>query len=151
MKLTKLISVALVLALMVCAVAACGGDTPAVTEGDDVTPNTEATPATDAETEPAEPAECQHTNTVEEIDEPTCESRGYKRTMCADCNEQLSVKPIDAVDHVANAPATCTEASVCKFCGVQIEAATGHKIGAVTDSKESTATTAGYEKGNCSL
>ena len=150
MKLTKLTLVALVLALMVCALAACGGDTPAVTEGGDVTPNTEASPATDADTEPATPAECQHTNVKEEIDEPTCESRGYKRTMCADCGEQLSVKPIDAVDHEAVAPATCTEASVCKFCGTQMAAATGHTMGAITDKKDSTATEAGYEKGNCS-
>ena len=149
MKLTRLTLMALVLALMICAFAACGGDTPAVTEGGDVPSNTEATPATDAETEASTPAECRHTNTIEVTDEPTCEARGYKRTKCADCNVQISVKPMDAVDHEAVAPATCTEASVCKFCGTQMVAASGHTMGAITESKEATVTEAGYEKGAC--
>ena len=149
MKLTKLTLMALVLALVICALAACGGDTPAVTEGGDVAPNTEATPATDAETEPVDPATCQHTNVVEVVDEPTCEARGYKRTMCADCDEQLSVKPLDMIDHVAAAEATCTEGSVCKFCGTAMASATGHKVETYTDVKEATKTEAGYKKGKC--
>ena len=149
MKFTKFTLGALVLALMVCAFAACGGDTPAVTEGEEAPANTEAAPATDAETEPATPAECQHTNVTEQIDEATCEARGYKRTQCADCGEQLSVKPIDMIDHVAAADATCTEGSVCKFCGTAMASATGHKVETYTDVKEATKTEAGYKKGKC--
>ena len=149
MKFTKFTLVALVLALMVCAFAACGGDTPAVTEGEEAPANTEAAPATDAETEPATPAECQHTNVTEQIDEATCEVRGYKRTKCADCGEQISVKPIDMVDHVADKPATCNEGSKCKFCGTVLAEATGHLSVNVTDSKEATPEEPGYQKGTC--
>ena len=145
MKFTKLTLVAMLLALLVCAFVACGGDTIETEAG-----NVE-TEAGSAETD-ADAVETEHVHTiVEEIDEPTCEQRGYKREMCSVCDEQISVKPIDAIDHVAAAPATCTEASVCKFCGIQIDAATGHKIGNITDKKEATATEAGYEKGTCAV
>ncbi len=151
MKFTKLTLVAMLLALLVCAFVACGApvETQGETEGNTpvVTDPIETEPTV---TEPVE-TECQHVNVIEEIDEPTCESRGYTRTKCADCGEQLSVKPIDAIDHVEAAPATCTEGSVCKFCGVQMAAATGHKLGDITDKKEATATEAGYEKGACTV
>ena len=156
MKFTKLTLVALILALMVCAFAACGGDTPVETEGDtpvvtegDAPVVTE--PTNDSgETEPEAPAGCQHTNTVEEIEEATCEQRGYRRVKCADCSEMLSVSPIDLVDHVAVAEATCTEGSVCKFCGAAMASATGHKVETYTDVKEATKTEEGYKKGKCS-
>ncbi len=151
MKFTKLTLVAMLLVLLVCAFVACGApvETEGETEGNTpvVTDPVETEPTV---TEPVE-TECQHVNVIEEIDEPTCESRGYTRTKCADCGEQLSVKPIDAIDHVEAAPATCTEGSVCKFCGVQMAAATGHKLGDITDKKEATATEAGYEKGACTV
>ena len=81
MKFTKLTLVAMLLALLVCAFVACGapaetdgeteGDTPVVTDpvGDEP-----------AATDPVE-TECQHVNVIEEIDEPTCELRGYKRDL----------------------------------------------------------------------
>ena len=146
MKFTKLTLVAMLLALLVCAFVACGGDpveTQGETEGNTpvVTDPVETEPTVTA---PGEP-ECQHVNVIEEIDEPTCESRGYTRTKCADCGDQVSVKPIDAIDHVEAAPATCTEGSVCKFCGVAMNPATGHLIGEVTDFKEATATESGYK------
>jgi hypothetical protein len=150
MKFTKLTLVAMLLTLLVCAFVACGvpvetqgeteGNTPVVTDPVETEPTV---------TEPVE-TECQHV-VVEQIDEPTCESRGYKREICSVCNEQLSVKPIDAIDHVEAAPATCTEGSVCKFCGVQMAAAAGHKIGDITDKKDATASEAGYEKGACTV
>ena len=150
MKFTKLTLVAMLLTLLVCAFVACGapvetqgeteGNTPVVTDPVGTEPTV---------TEPVE-TECQHV-VVEQIDEPTCESRGYKREICSVCNEQLSVKPIDAIDHVEAAPATCTEGSVCKFCGVQMAAAAGHKIGDITDKKDATASEAGYEKGACTV
>ena len=151
MKFTKLTLVAMLLALLVCAFVACGApvETQGETEGNTpvVTDPIETEPTV---TEPVETG-CQHANVIEEIDEPTCESRGYTRTKCADCGDQVSVKPIDAIDHVEAAPATCTEGSVCKFCGVQMAAATGHKLGDITDKKEATATEAGYEKGACTV
>ena len=149
MKFTKLTLVAMLLALLVCAFVACGApvETQGETEGNTpvVTDPVETEPTV---TEPVE-TECQHVNVIEEIDEPTCESRGYTRTKCADCGDQVSVKPIDAIDHVEAAPATCTEGSVCKFCGVAMNPATGHLIGEVTDFKEATATESGYKKGKC--
>lgn len=145
MKFTKLTLVAMLLALLVCAFAACGGDTQTDAGTDADSGNeTEATPGTDNN-------ETEHEHTiVEKIEEPTCQTRGYKREVCSVCEQQISVKPIDMIDHVAAAPATCTEASVCKFCGVEIAKATGHTLGTVTDSKEATLTEAGYEKGTCS-
>ena len=147
MKFTKLTLVALLLALLVCAFVACG--TPAETSAE-TDAETEASPATEATPETNADGSCKHV-VVEEIDEPTCESRGYKREICSVCNEQLSVKPIDAVDHIEAAPATCTEGSACKFCGVAMTPATGHKIGEISEKKEATSTEAGYEKGACSV
>ena len=147
MKFTKLTLVALLLALLVCAFAACGGETEGTEGGNesgDGSVETVPTPETDENGE--------HVHTiVEKIDEPTCTEKGYKREVCAICDEQISVKPIAQVDHVAAAPATCTEGSVCKFCNVQIDAATGHTLGEVTESKPATNTEAGYKKATCSV
>lgn len=146
MKFTKFTLVALLLALLVCTFAACGGET-AGTE-----PDAEGTPDSGAVvTDPGE-AGGEHVHTVvEEIIEPTCSEKGYKKEICSSCGEQVSVKPIQPVGHVEAAPATCTTASVCKFCGEQMTAAAGHKIGEITDSKPATATEAGYEKGACAV
>ena len=144
MKFTKLTLIAMLLALLVCAFVACGGDpveTQGETEGD--TPVvTDPIPETDANGE--------HVHTiVEQIDEPTCEQRGYKREVCATCDEQISVKPIDMVDHTAETPATCTTGSFCKFCGMVMEIAKGHNVTTITETKAATNTEAGYEKGIC--
>ena len=151
MKFTKLTLVALLLALLVCAFAACGGETVETEAGavetdavTDAAPETELTPETDANGE--------HVHTiVEKIDEPTCEQRGYKREVCATCDEQISVKPLDMVDHTAETPATCTTGSLCKFCGTVIEVAQGHVVTTYTDTKPATKTEAGYNKGNCTV
>ena len=80
MKFTKLTLVAMLLALLVCAFVACGGDTIETEAG-----NVE-TEAGSAETD-ADAVETEHVHTiVEEIDEPTCEQRGYKREMCSVCD-----------------------------------------------------------------
>lgn len=142
MKFTKLALAALLLALLTCAFVACGGESGAENESGSDVVEVVPTPETDENGE--------HVHTViEEIIEPTCEDKGYEKEICATCGEQLSIRPIPEGDHVAAAPATCTEASVCKFCGVQISAASGHLIGDVIDSKPATATEAGYEKGVC--
>ena len=145
MKFTKLTLLAMILALLVCAFAACG--TPVETSAE-TDAETEASPETEATPETNEDGSCKHV-VVEKIDEPTCESRGYLREICSVCDEQLSVKPLDSVDHMAAAPATCTEGAVCKFCGVAMAPATGHLIGDVTDAKPATASEAGYKKGTC--
>ena len=116
MKFTKLTLVALLLALLVCAFAACGGETADTDNADGN--ETEATPVTD----PTPETDGEHVHTpVEQIEEATCSQRGYKREICSTCNEQLSVKPIDMVDHVSEKPATCTEYGAlykkCTLCG----------------------------------
>ena len=148
MKFAKLTLVAMLLALMACAFVACGGDAPVETEDEVVPTETEAAPATEPDPETEEDGSCRHV-VAEEIDEPTCEARGYKREYCSRCGEQLSISPIEPGDHIEAAPATCTEGSVCKFCGVAMVGPTGHLIGEVTDFKAATATEAGYQTGIC--
>lgn len=145
MKFTKLTLVALLLALLVCAFVACGGPTETDNGSEtDKGTETDVTPGTDDETK--------HVHTlVEQIDEPTCQAKGYKKQVCSVCEEVVDVSPILAIDHVAVAPATCTEDSVCQFCGVMLAPATGHTLGTITDSKPATATEAGYEKGACTV
>ena len=157
MKFTKLTLIAMLLALLVCAFAACG-DEPVETEGtgNETVGDSQTTeaPESDAapESTPATEGETEHVHTpVEQIEEPTCSERGYKREVCSECEEQLSVKPIDMIDHVEAAPATCTEGSVCKFCGTAMAAPAGHQMGAVVDSKPATTTEAGYEKATCTV
>lgn len=151
MKFTKLTLVALLLALLVCTFVACGGD-PVETDAGNETAGDTQTNAPETDAEPATDGEGEHVHTpVEQIDPPTCEQRGYKREICSECGEQLSVKPIDMVDHEPVAPATCTEGSVCKFCGTAIAPATGHIFGEVIESKPATKTESGYEKVSCTV
>ncbi len=151
MKFTKLTLVALLLALLVCAFVACGGN-PVETDAGNETAGDTQTNAPETDAEPATDGEGEHVHTpVEQIDPPTCEQRGYKREICSVCEEQLSVKPIDMVDHEPAAPATCTEGSVCKFCGTAIAPATGHIFGEVIESKPATKTESGYEKVSCTV
>ena len=150
MKFTKLFLVALALVLAVSVFAACGGDAPVETEGGDVPANTEDTPATELVPETDENGNCLHV-IVEKIEEATCEQRGYKREVCAFCDEQISVSPIEMVDHTSAMPATCTRGTFCKFCGVIMEVAAGHKVDSYTETKDATKNEAGYKKGNCTV
>ncbi len=149
MKFTKLTLVALLLALLVCAFVACGGN-PVETDAGNETAGDTQTNAPETDAEPATDGEGEHVHTVvEKIDEPTCQQRGYKREICSTCDEQLSVKPIDMVEHTSEKPATCTEGSFCKFCGTVMETAKGHNVTTITETKAATNTEAGYEKGIC--
>lgn len=148
MKFTKLTILALLLALLVCAIAACGG----VTETEAPDTNAPDTNAPDTQAPDTDPVETEHVHDIEvQVEEATCQDRGYTREVCKTCDEMISVKPIDLIDHVEKAPATCTEASVCKFCEGVIAPATGHTMGDVTESKEATETEAGYTKAKCTV
>lgn len=61
--------------------------------------------------------------TAEERKEATCKEKGYIKTYCTVCNTVLSNDPIAIVGHIAAAPATATEDSVCKFCGLVLDRA----------------------------
>ena len=145
MKFVKLTALAMVLALFVCAFAACGGaeDTPAMTEPA-TDPVTE--PVTEPETEPA------HVHEIERvITEATCTSRGYDREICKTCEEVISTTPINAIDHVAKDGANCTTDAVCKFCDAVITKAPGHTLGEATVTKEATCEADGEKSMTCSV
>ncbi len=149
MKFTKLTLVVMLLALLVCAFVACGGN-PVETQGETEGDTPVVTDPVETDPIPETDANGEHVHTVvEKIDEPTCEQRGYKREICSVCGEQLSVKPIDMVEHTSEKPATCTEGSFCKFCGMVMETAKGHNVTTITETKVATQTEAGYEKGTC--
>lgn len=149
MKFTKLTLVVMLLALLVCAFVACGGN-PVETQGETEGDTPVVTDPVETDPIPETDANGEHVHTiVEQIDEPTCEQRGYKREVCSTCGEQLSVKPIDMVEHTSEKPATCTEGSFCKFCGTVMETAKGHNVTTITETKAATNTEAGYEKGIC--
>ena len=121
--LKKLILLALVLALTVCMVVACGG--PAETDGPETdTPETDA-PETDA-------LQCNgediHAVVVEEK-AATCQERGYKIESCSICGEIISESAFPKAACTPIAEATCTADSVCSVCGDVIEKAPGHTFG----------------------
>jgi hypothetical protein len=88
---------------------------------------------------------------TEQIVEPTCLKEGSLMKICSICNEQLSKTPIEKSGHVAATTTSCTEDSSCKFCGVLMASAAGHKVTTYTETKAATNTTEGYKKGKCSI
>ena len=132
MKFTKLMVLALVLALFVCAFVACGESEETETQAPDVT-ETEAPADTDApETDPVE-TEAEHTHDLE-VDEKaaTCTERGYKKEVCKTCGEVVSETAYSKTAHTASGEATCDTDSKCTVCGEVIEAAKGHVWGEAT-------------------
>ena len=88
--------------------------------------------------EPDTPA-CEHTNTTEKTEAPTCTEAGYTVTSCVDCGEEISrVEGAPATGHLntttTTVDATCTEAGsitvTCDDCGATVSstetAALGH-------------------------
>lgn len=150
MKLTKLMVLALVLALFVCAFVACGGTTDTETQA----PETQApeTQAPDSETEaPGEDteAECAHEIVVDEK-AATCSDRGYKKETCKLCGEVISETAYPKTAHTASGAATCDTDSKCTVCGEVLEAAKGHVWGEVTTTA-ATCTAAGKETKTCTV
>ena len=150
MKLTKLMVLALVLALFVCAFVACGGTTDTETQA----PETQApeTQAPDSETEaPGEDteAECAHEIVVDEK-AATCSDRGYKKETCKLCGEVVSETAYPKTAHTASGAATCDTDSKCTVCGEVLEAAKGHVWGEVTTTA-ATCTAAGKETKTCTV
>lgn len=146
MKFTKLTILAMLLALLVCAVVACGGGTdteaPDTNAPDTQTPDTQA-PDTD-------PVETEHVHEIEnQITEPTCQERGYNREICKTCGDVVSVKPIEMIDHEPKEAATCTTAAVCKYCETEITAALGHSFGEATVTKAATCEAEGESTSTC--
>ena len=132
MKFTKLMVLALVLALFVCAFVACGESEETETQAPDVT-ETEAPADTDApETDPVE-TEAEHTHDLEvEEKAATCAERGYKKEVCKTCGEVVSETAYSKTAHTASGEATCDTDSKCTVCGEVIEAAKGHAWGEAT-------------------
>ena len=150
MKLTKLMVLALVLALFVCAFVACGGTTDTETQA----PETQApeTQAPDSETEaPGEDteAECAHEIVVDEK-AATCSDRGYKKETCKLCGEVVSETAYPKTAHTASGAATCDTDSKCTVCGEVLEAAKGHVWGEATTTA-ATCTAAGKETKTCTV
>lgn len=121
MKFKKLALMILALAFFVCVFVACG--TPEETDAPETNaPETNA-PDTDA------PGECQHTEVeVEEI-LSTCSKRGYRKETCKACGKLIEDTAYPKTDCTPVSEATCTAASVCSFCGAELEAAKGHAFG----------------------
>ena len=150
MKLTKLMVLALVLALFVCAFVACGGTTDTETQA----PETQApeTQAPDSETEAPggdTEAECTHEIVVDEK-AATCSDRGYKKETCKLCGEVISETAYPKTAHTASGAATCDTDSKCTVCGEVLEAAKGHVWGEVTTTA-ATCTVAGKETKTCTV
>lgn len=131
MKLRKLLVLALVLALFVCAFAACGDGTDTETNLPGTDSETDA-PVSDTEDpgkETEDPGEeCTHELEVEEK-LATCTDRGYKKEVCKLCGETVSETAYPKAAHTPTAAATCTEDSKCSVCGEVLEAAKGHTFG----------------------
>ena len=113
--LKKLIMLALVLALTVCVLVACGGET------ETGAPETNAPETNAPETEPQE-TEHVHDLEVEEV-AATCQARGYHKETCKTCGEVVVENAYPKTACTPVAAATCTEDSVCSACGEVIEQA----------------------------
>ena len=119
--LKKLIMLALVLALTVCVLVACGGET------ETGAPDTQAPETQAPETDPVE-TEHVHDLAVEEV-AATCQARGYKKETCKTCGEVVTENAYPKTACTPVAAATCTDDSVCSACGEVVEKATGHAFG----------------------
>ena len=150
MKLTKLMVLALVLALFVCAFVACGGTTDTETQAPETqAPETQAPESeTDASGDDPE-AECAHEIVVDEK-AATCSDRGYKKETCKLCGEVVSETAYPKTAHTASGAATCDTDSKCTACGEVIEAAKGHVWGEATTTA-ATCMAAGKETKTCTV
>ena len=114
MKLRKLLVLALVLALFVCAFAACGDGTDTETNLPGTDSETDA-PVSDTEDpgkETEDPGEeCTHELEVEEK-LATCTDRGYKKEVCKLCGEIVSETAYPKAAHTPTAAATWWERSI---------------------------------------
>lgn len=129
--LKKLIVLALILTVAVCALGACGGGT-----------ETNA-PETDA-------VETEHVHeTVVEAVEATCQTEGYKRAVCKTCGEIVDGITYGKTECTPAEKASCTEDSVCSVCGCLIKVATGHTFGEAV-VVEATCTAEGSKTQKCS-
>lgn len=115
--LKKVIVLAIILAVAVCALVACGSET------ETNAPETDAPVVTDApETEHV------HDTVVEEV-KATCQTEGYKRAVCKTCGEIVDGITYGRTECTPVAEATCTEDSFCSVCGGLITIAKGHTFG----------------------
>ena len=137
MKFTKLMALALVLAMMVSAFAACGGDKPVETEPAETQPKpvvTEPVVTEPEETEPEETEACKHPRLKDgELVPATCTADGYKITICRLCDEEF--KEVLPAAHI-EAPLASTDGNYIKYtCTVCGEARVTDKDGnAVADA-----------------
>lgn len=133
MKTFKLIGIAFLLVVLVCTMAACGG-------------NTETGPVGETD------ENGEHVHTVrEQIEEATCQAIGYKREICRVCGEQISETPLAIVDHIAALSEDCTVSLTCKFCGMAMETAEAHRYEVVIDNKPASLSAEGYIRSRCVL
>lgn len=100
MKLTKLLTIALVLVMLVSAFAACGGDPVDTTPPDTTDPVTTEPPV---ETDPPE-TECTHRNALRKTGmdkDPTCTEEGYIERKCTNCG-YIDIEVIEKTPHSYN-------------------------------------------------
>ena len=150
MKLRKLIVLALVLAMVICAFVACGETSDTDTQA----PDTQDTDTNAPESESQDPGtdtekECTHELEVEEK-LATCTDRGYKKETCKLCGEVVTDTAYPRTAHTASGAATCDTDSKCTVCGEVLEAAKGHAWGDVT-TVAATCKAAGKETKTCTV
>ena len=133
----KLIILALILAVAVCVLVACGGETD---------PNV---PDTDPIATEAPGTEHAHEIIIEQL-AATCQAEGYKRAVCTTCGEVVDSVTYGKIECAPAAEATCTEDSVCATCGGLIQIAKGHSFGEAV-VVEATCTVEGSKTKTCSV
>lgn len=131
----KLIVLALILAVAVCVLAACGGETES------------NVPDTDPIVTEAPETEHIHEIGIEQVD-ATCQTEGYKKAICKTCSEVVDEIAYGKLDCTPVAEATCTEDSVCATCGGLIQVAKGHSFGEAV-VVEATCTAEGSKTKTC--
>ncbi len=75
--------------------------------------------------------------------EATCTEAGEKTKSCTVCGTVLATATIPAKGHTPGDAADCTHAWTCIECGLELEPALGHTLGAWKITKEATCTEAG--------